>query len=101
MAPLPVTPFQKSEDFDPKAYLAEKRAEFDPKAYLREKRISDLAGKTGRAEAFGRGAMQGASLGYGDEMAGGYTAAQKQIERMPELKGVPDAELYASAMASP
>jgi hypothetical protein len=98
---LTVTPFQKSNDFDPDAYLAGKASAFDPDTYLREKRISDMAGKTGRGEAFGRGAMQGASLGFGDEMAGGYSAAQKQIERMPELKGVPDAELYASAMASP
>lgn len=101
MSLLTVTPFQKPDEFDPKAYLAEKRAEFDPVAYLREKRISDMAANTGKAESFGRGAMQGASLGFGPNLAAGYSAAQKQIERMPELKGVPDAELYATAMASP
>lgn len=94
--------FGKGE-FDPDAYLRSKTRPqaFDPDSYLREKRINDMSKTVTGPQALGAGAVQGGTLGFGDEMAGGYAAAQKQIERMPELLGVPDAELYASAMAPP
>lgn len=80
--------------FDPDAYLAKKAGGFNPDAYIAKK------SPPGKLEAFGRGAAQGLTLGFGDEMAGSYDAARKEIERHPEMLGVPDAELYALGGAS-
>lgn len=52
-------------------------------------------------QAIVRGGLQGASMGFGDELAGAYSASQKYIKEHPEFQGVPDADLYATAMASP
>lgn len=60
--------------FDPDAYLAKKQAAaaFDPDAYLRTKAAP--AEEPGVVEAALRGAGQGATLGFGDELAAGVGA---------------------------
>src|SRR6185312_13019583 len=73
--------------FDPKAYVAQVdgqgSAAFDPKAYVEASGLSvPPAQPTSKldefmrgAKALGRGAAQGATLGFGDELAGAYNAA--------------------------
>lgn len=61
-------------------------------------KIKSLRAPSG-AVAFGRGVGQGASLGFGDEAGGSFSAAQQEIARHPEMLGVPDADLYATAGA--
>lgn len=77
-------------DFDPDAYLASKAAaapapaaggDFDPDAYLRAKARALSAEMArpdrravGTAEAAGRGFLQGASMGFGDELTGAAEA---------------------------
>lgn len=62
--------------FDPDAYLAKKRApaaagSFDPDAYLAEKRVGAVAVEApGLGASFARGAAQGITLGFADEIAG-------------------------------
>lgn len=72
--------------FDPDAYLAEKGGgAFDPDVYLREKAINDRAAHVGPGESFGRGAAQGATLGFGDEAQGLVQAAGQKM--LPEKMG--------------
>lgn len=66
-------------DFDPDAYLAQKTAAapspggFDPDAYLAQKTAAPAKGP-GVGEALARGAGQGVTLGFGDEINGGIQA---------------------------
>lgn len=70
-----------SEGFDPAAFLAKRgpapRAEagFDPGAFLAGTRQGPLASTAPTArEALGRGGLQGATLGFGDEGTGAITS---------------------------
>lgn len=62
-----------SDDFDPKAYLKAKAVGFDPKAYLAAK-LPPKKEEPGWGEALGRGALQGATAGFGDEAWGALKA---------------------------
>jgi hypothetical protein len=67
--------------FDPDAYLAQKTAaagarQFDPDAYLTSK-ASAPAPSTG--EAVGRGGLQGATMGFGDELGGALQAGLSKL----------------------
>lgn len=67
--------------FDPDAYLAKKTSTaFDPDAYLAKKNNPDVS----TAESALRGATQGASLGFQDELAGGISA----LGRIAGIKGL-------------
>lgn len=57
-----------SEAFDPDKYLAESEGDFNPDAYLAETR------DVGKLESLARGAAQGATMGFADEIAGGAEA---------------------------
>lgn len=88
--------------FDPDAYLQANGGAFDPDAYL--KAGAPPPAPVGQAESGVRGALQGASLGFGDEAAAAIDAALPGLSRRfnPEpLAGVaPDASLqdrYAAA----
>lgn len=63
--------------FDPDAYLATKKASsgFDPDAYLATKKTAPAAPEVSKLESAVRGAGQGLSLGFGDEIAGGIESA--------------------------
>lgn len=75
-------------DFDPKKYLAEKTGggEFDPKKYLSEK----TGEKPSSLESVGEGLEHGATLGFNDELSGGYR------KLMSKLAGRSDEEAAAA-----
>ncbi len=60
--------------FDPKAYLAKKKSSgnFDPKVYLNEKvaELPEEESSVSPVESFTRGGLQGATLGFADELVG-------------------------------
>jgi hypothetical protein len=76
--------------FDPDAYLKKKAGGFDPDAYLAKKT------PPGKLEGFGRGAAQGLTMGFGDELAGAGAAAQQKLS---EFAGTMDPEMHALAHA--
>jgi hypothetical protein len=62
-------------DFDPDRYLAEKTGQdFDPDAYLSEKTAQAAPTQPSLGDALRRGATQGATLGFGDEIVGAVSA---------------------------
>lgn len=75
-------------NFDPKKYLEEKQAEqFDPKAYLASKQApapvlptEQQIEEPSMLESAVRGAAQGASFGFADELTGAAEALQKAYE---------------------
>ena len=64
-----------ADTFDPDAYLAED--DFDPDAYLNEGGPQEES--MGQAQAALQGVSQGATFGFGDEIAGGFEAAGRAI----------------------
>src|SRR4051812_6936279 len=56
----------------------------------------DLSGPS-KTEAALRGAAQGVSLGWADELAGGLGGLSK-VQVPDELLGVPDAQMFAAGM---
>jgi hypothetical protein len=73
-----------SQGFDPDTYLAQKQAALAQAANPQRMPAADLA-KPGMLESLGRGAEQGATMGFGDELNGALSAiAQKAGEHSDE-----------------
>jgi polyhydroxyalkanoate synthesis regulator phasin len=66
-----------ADTFDPDAYLAEEN--FDPDAYLNDDTEAPLDESMGQAQAALQGVSQGATFGFGDEIAGGFEAAGRAL----------------------
>lgn len=83
---LTVTP-HVPESIDLDAYLREKTApqEINLDNYLHEKEIAARASGIGPGLAFGRGATQGATLGFGDEIEGAVQATGRKL--LPDSLG--------------
>lgn len=90
---LLIAPFAKAPQFDPAAYAAEpfdpaayaKEGTFDPVAYMHDQQVQARARDVTPGEAFGAGAAQGATLGFGDEAQGLIQAAGQKV--LPERFG--------------
>lgn len=80
--------------FDPDAYL-QQAGGFDPDAYLGAK-PAPAKPRTARAESAARGALQGLSLGWGDEGAAGIAALLPFTDR-EAAKGESIGERYRNA----
>jgi hypothetical protein len=80
--------------FNPDAFLAQTApaagGSFDPDAFLAQTAAPAPAGP-GQLESLGRGALQGGSLGFSDEIAGGIEAALEKLRGTHEDIG----KLYA------
>jgi hypothetical protein len=81
--------------FDPDAYL-NATGGFDPDAYLSNGAAAPEKPKTGRKESAARGALQGLSLGWGDEGAAGIAALLPFTDR-EAAKGDTLGERYRNA----
>jgi hypothetical protein len=68
-------------DFDPDKYLASKAQEFDPDSYLSSKLVQPAQEGPSSLESLGRGALQGGTLGFGDEIYGGGSAAVDAVKK--------------------
>lgn len=85
-----------ADDFDPEAYLAEEQEltqpvataspaledePFDPEAYLSENEVvsSSAVPEVSQTESAVRGAVQGASMGYSDELTGALEAGYDKL----------------------
>lgn len=78
-----------ANDFNPDAYLASKESDFDPDSYLSTKEVKPDISK---AESLGRGALQGSTFGFSDELSGGLGALWDKLSSDEKSKTF--SELY-------